>query len=133
MRRVVTTAALAWGAGFCMAAAAAWGYAELDAWRGYGESFQLGYVVGYLDAVTLAKRHDPRTYIPVQGKPKYERWRALVNDFYADPANARRSVPAAMAAAGKVIQDEFMKDYAARSAPQSPQPTPGSKAAPAAP
>ncbi len=53
-------------------------------------------------------------FIPVGGMPNFERWRGLVNDFYADPKNAKRPVPDAMAAAGKIVQDEVMKAYTER-------------------
>ena len=132
MRRMVVAAALAWCAGLCMASGAAYGYAKLDAWRGFGEAFQLGYVVGYLDAVALNKRHDLRGLVPSQGKSDYERWRSLVNDYFADPANANRSLPDGMAAAGKVLTDETMKAYRAqRDAERSqPKPTPSAAEAP---
>jgi hypothetical protein len=113
-RRSLLAAAAAWGAGFCMAAGTAWGTAKLDAWRGFGDKFQLGYVVGYLDAVALAKRHDARLWIPAGGRPDFERWRALVNDFYADPANAKRPLPDAMAAAGKILEREALQAYRER-------------------
>jgi hypothetical protein len=102
-----------------MAAATASAYTKLAAWRTYGESFQLGYVVGYLDAVSLAKRSDMRALsIPSGGRANHARWRAMVNEFYADPANEKRSVPDAMAAAGKRVFEEMMKSR------QGPGPTP---------
>lgn len=137
MRRTLVTVALAWCAGLCTAAGAAHGFALLDAWQAYGEQFQLGYVVGYIDAVTLAKRHDQRVYaIPTGGMPKYELWRSRVNDFFADPANAKRSVPDAMAAAGKIFQDEFLKAWAEHKKKATPAPgaaTPEPAAPPADP
>jgi hypothetical protein len=111
MRRIVGTAALAWVAGFCMAASVASGYALLDAWQGFGENFQRGYIVGYLDAVSLQKRHDMRVWLPSTSHTDFERWRSLVNEYFADPANAKRSVPDGMAAAGKIIQREVMETY----------------------
>jgi hypothetical protein len=138
MRRTMLTAVLAGCAGFCLATAAAYGYAKLDAWRTFGENFQLGYVVGYLDAVALNKRHDTRVWIPASAKPNYERWRAMVNDYFADPANAERPVPDGMAAAGKILQAEMVKEYQERaerlkSAPSpSPDAVPSGKASPAA-
>ncbi|MBI3767338.1 MAG: hypothetical protein HY271_02465 [Deltaproteobacteria bacterium] len=111
MRRIMGTAALAWFAGFCMAATVASGYTLLDAWRGFGENFQRGYIVGYLDAVSLQKRHDVRVWLPSSSHTDFERWRSLVNDYFADPANAKRSVPDGMAAAGKIIQHEVMDNY----------------------
>ena len=132
MRRMIITALLAWCGGLATAAASAYGYAMLDAWKGYGDEFQLGYVVGYLDAATLVKRHDQRVFVPTSNKPDYLRWRAMVNDYYANPANAKRSVPEAMATAGKQIQEEILRAYRkrmeSRAAPlASPSPpSPGS-------
>ncbi|HEY2388137.1 MAG TPA: hypothetical protein VGK30_14335 [Candidatus Binatia bacterium] len=108
-RRTITVAVLAGALGFGLASTMAWGYAMLDAWNGYGETFQLGYVVGYIDAVTLEKRHDMRVWIPVYNKPDYELWRKRVNDFFADPANAKKPIANGMAAAGKIFQDETLK------------------------
>ncbi len=111
MRRMIVALALGWGAGLLMAAGAAHGYALLNAWRGFGESFQLGYVVGYLDAVVLSSRHDDRVYIFTSTGVSYERWRQLVNDYFADPANAKRSLPDGMAAAAKVLRAEWAQRY----------------------
>ncbi len=128
-RRAVVIAGLSGCVGFCLASTLAFGYAKLDAWRGYGENFQLGYVVGYLDAVALSKRHDLRAWLPIYSKPNYERWRAMMNDYFADPANADRSLPDGMGAAGKIVQDEILKAYKERSkqgSSASPSPDPGS-------
>jgi hypothetical protein len=124
MRRTMAIAALAWCLGMCTAATLGWGYAMLDAWRGYGDQFQTGYIVGFFDAVTLAKRQDQRVWaVPAFSKPNYERWRGLVNDYFADPANAKRSVPDAMAAVGKEEQKRVMEEYKARRrAAMSPSP-----------
>jgi hypothetical protein len=128
---MILTAVLAAGIGFSMASAMAWGYAMQDAWRGFGENFQLGYVVGFLDAVSLEKRHDRRAFVPVFAKPDYERWRKLMNDYFADPANANRPVADGMAAAGKIFQDEMFKALKDRAdAATAPSPAP-SGAAPA--
>lgn len=111
MRRMIVIAALGACGGFCLASATALGYAKLNAWRDFGEKFQLGYVVGYLDAVTLAKRHDRRAFVPAVNKPQYERWRDMVNAFYEDPANSNRPLPDAMAAAGARLQEELLQSY----------------------
>ena len=125
MRRTIIAALLAWCAGFTIAGASAYGYALLDAWRGYGDNFQLGYIIGYLDAAALVKRHDMRVYVPTGGRPNFERWRDLVNAYYADPANAKRSIPDAMSAAGKQIGEEMMQAYRKRlEARRSPAPSP---------
>lgn len=134
MRRLIVTVVVAWSVGLGMSAAAAWGYALLDAWHGFGDNFQIGYVVGYLDAIALSKRHDARAWVPSVNKPNYEHWRALVNEFYADPANAKRPLPDAMSAAGKTIQDEILADLAERRkrARSAPSPVPTSSAGDAA-
>jgi len=135
-RRTILTAAVAACIGLSMATAVAWGYAKLDAWRGFGENFQLGYVVGFLDAVSLEKRHDRRAFVPVYAKPDYERWRKLMNDYFADPANANRPIADGMAAAGKIFQDEMFKALkdradrlrsAPRPAPSGDAPAPDSR------
>ena len=128
-RRVWLMVVLAGCAGFCVASATAFGYAKLNAWRSFGEHFQLGYVVGYLDAVQLTKRHDPRALVPSEGQPAYERWRDMVNAFYADPANANRAVPDAMAAAGAQIQGEILESVRKRRARPAASPNPDGQAA----
>lgn len=102
-------AALAGCGGFCLASTTVLGGARLNIWRTYGESFQLGYVVGYLDAANLAKRHDMRAFVPTGGKPDFELWRGRVNEFYDDPAHADAQLPDAMAAVGKRFQAEILK------------------------
>lgn len=115
MRRMIWTTALAWVAGFCMATSVAFGYALLDAWRGFGADFQLGYVVGYLDAAKLQQRRDERAWgIPSGGQVNYERWRDLVNAYFEDPAHAKKSVPDAIAFIAGNLREERMKAYAAR-------------------
>jgi len=110
MRRTLAVAALAACGGFCLASATALGGAKLKVWRDLGEEFQLGYVIGYLDAAGLAKRHDMRVYgVPSVGKANYERWRNMVNEFYADPAHANAQLPDAMGAVGKKLQEEMLQ------------------------
>lgn len=111
-----------------LATAMAWGYAMQDAWRGYGDNFQLGYVVGFLDAVSLEKRHDQRAWVPVYARPDYERWRKLMNEYFADPKNANRPIADGMAAAGKIQQEETLKALEQRRL--SPSPAPSGAAAP---
>jgi hypothetical protein len=115
MRRMIWTTALAWVAGFCMATSIAFGYALLDAWRGFGADFQLGYIVGYLDAAKLQQRRDARASgIPSERQVNYERWRDLVNAYFEDPAHAKKSVPDAIAAIADNLREEKMKAYSAR-------------------
>lgn len=115
MRRMIWTTALAWVAGFCMATSVAFGYMLLDAWRGMGADFQLGYVVGYLDAAKLQQRRDMRAWaIPTGKQISYERWRDLVNAYFEDPAHAKMSVPDAIAAIADNFREERTNAYAAR-------------------
>jgi hypothetical protein len=126
---MTAVAIVAWCLGMSMSATLSWGLAMLDAWRGYGDQFQTGYVVGFLDAVTLAKRHDQRVYaVPGIQKPNYERWRRMVNDYNEEPANAKRPLPDAFAAVGKAEQQRMMEDYMRRQKEPtaSPDTSPGS-------
>jgi hypothetical protein len=109
-------------AGFGVAAATAFGYAKLNVWREYGENFQLGYIVGYLDGVNLAQHHDERAFLPTGGRPQYERWRAMVNEFYADPANAARPIPDAMGFVGAKMREEMFQRLRARRGQLTPTP-----------
>lgn len=122
--RPLLTVVLSAGLGFLVASAMAWGYAGQDAWQNYGENFQLGYVVGFLDAVSLEKRHDRRAWVPVYSKPDYERWRKLMNDYFADPANAKRPIADGMWAAGKIFQDEMFRALEQRAKTESSAPSP---------
>jgi len=132
MRRTIWTTVLAWAAGFCMAAGIASATTMLNAWQGFGENFQLGYVVGYIDAVKLQHLKDPRVDISTTGTADFERWRQLVNDYFADPKHANRAVPDAMYAAGKIITDEMIADLRRRRGLASPSPAPASPSGPPA-
>src|SRR5258706_11530048 len=101
MRRAIVTTAVAWAAGFVMAAGIASAVTLRNAWQDLGEYFQLGYVVGYIDAVKLEHLKDRRTMIPTSGTADFEYWRKLVNEYFADPKDANPSVPDAMFAAGE--------------------------------
>ena len=124
MRRTILVAAAAFCGGVCLATATAFGSARLNVWRAYGESFQLGYVVGYLDAVRLAQRKDKRAMLPVNNVKNYDRWVREVNQYFEDPAHAKRTVPDAMEAIGKKIRAEWMQEWAARSKRARPSPNP---------
>ena len=125
-------AVLAGCAGFGAASMSAYAYTQMNTWRQFGERFQLGYVVGYLDAVKLSKRKDPRAMIPSPSRGDYEGWRQDVDAFYEDPVNQNRPVPDAMLAVGEKLRARIMKEYteqrrqrleAARTLP-SPSPAP---------
>ena len=134
MRRTTWTTVLAWVAGFCMAAGIASATTLRDTWQQFGEYFQLGYVVGYLDAVKLNHLGDPRANLPTTSRVDFERWRRLVNDYFADPKNANRAVPDAMAAAGKIITEEMLADLKRRrmQGQASPSPAAASPSSPPA-
>jgi hypothetical protein len=123
MRRTIVLTALAFGCGLALASVTAHAYTKLRIWRSYGPPFQLGYVVGYLDAISLSKRKDQRALIAAGGRQDYERWTAMVNEFYEDPANAERPIPDAMLVVGRKFQEEIMKAYRERLM-SSPVPTP---------
>lgn len=81
--------------GALLSASGAFGYAMFNAWQGFGPDFQLGYVVGYFDGVTLANRHDIRGYMSWMKIP-YEQWRDEVNKYYQDEARRKYPLPTAM-------------------------------------
>jgi len=114
--------------GFCLASVTAFGVTQFNIWQTNGEQFQLGYIVGYLDAVTLSQRKDRRAMLPTGGGKNFDRWLREVNAYFADPANAKRSVPDAMGFVGTKIRNEWMEDWARRTrqARPSPSPSPGS-------
>jgi hypothetical protein len=126
---IAIVAGLAWCGGFLMASAPAFGYAKLNAWRSFGENFQLGYVVGFVDGITLWKRSDRRgASFPIGGKPNYELLRDKVNEFFADPANANRALVDAMAVIGAQMSLERLNAFKERAAR-----TPGAASSPGAP
>ena len=109
--RAIACTALTFVLGFLGASATAYGYARWQAWHASGEAFQLGYIVGFLDATTLSKFRDPRiATIPPGGRPDYERWRVKVNEFFADPKNERREVVDAMRTIGDTMARERLRD-----------------------
>ena len=136
-RRSISMTVLTFAAGFCLVSATAWGYALLNVWRASGEEFQLGYIVGYLDGVEICKSRDMRSAIPSRRRPQYERWRQGVNEYFADPANANRSLPDAMKWFGDQVQKEQLEalerrrlEKAKARANASPTPSPGVQATP---
>ncbi len=129
MPRTILMTAIAACGGFCLAGAAAYGYAKLNAWQAYGERFQLGYVVGYLDAAQLSKVQDPRVFVPSDGRVQYERWRDMVNEFFANPSNAAQPIADGMKYAGDKLQAERLKaldERLDRLMRQGPPPSPAS-------
>lgn len=134
MQKTVLVAVVACCAGFLVATMAAHAYTRLNAWRSHGERFQLGYVVGYIDAVKLSKFKDTRAMIPTSGRARHQDWLNRINAFYDDPENADRPIPDAMRVVGKQFQTEILKAYkerrdrayeAGRAASPSPSPATG--------
>jgi hypothetical protein len=111
MRRMILVATLAMFAGFCLASASAFATLRYNIWRTSDESFQLGYVIGYLDAVRLAGRKDPRMMVPVGNDKNFAKWVRDVNAFYANPANENRSVPDAIYEVGMAIRTKMLKEW----------------------
>jgi len=132
MRRTIVATTVAWVAGFLMAEGIASAVTLMSAWRDLGEYFQLGYVVGYIDAVKLENLKDRRTMIPTSGTADFEYWRKLVNEYFADPKNANRSVPDAMFAAGKIVTQDLTRSLRERQQ-QSPSPSPAASSPAASP
>ena len=104
-------ATLAAFGGFCLANASAFAALRYNIWQSSGESFQLGYVIGYLDAVALAQRKDFRLQVPNLNGKKFDRWVRDVNEFYKDPANQARPVPDAIYEVGSKVRDEMLKNW----------------------
>jgi hypothetical protein len=111
--------------GFCLAGVPALASLGYNIWNTSGEQFQLGYVIGYIDAVALAQRKDLRMQIPTGGGKNYDRWVRDVNAFYADPKNQGRQVPDAMYDVGTRIRAEWIKNWQRDKKPATlPSPSP---------
>ena len=117
-------ATLAVGAGLGLASVTAFGSTRMNIWRTYGEYFQLGYVVGYLDAVLLAQRHDVRAQVLGGGSRDFNRWVREVNAFYEDAKNAERPVPDAIYVVGTKMRDEWLAELARKRQQGTPSPNP---------
>ena len=108
---MIIVATLAAFGGFCLASGGALASLRYNVWRVSGEPFQLGYVIGYLDAVRLAQRKDIRVMIPVGNDKDYMRWVRQVNAFYADPKNETRPIPDAMSEIGTAIRTKMLSEW----------------------
>ena len=131
MRRTIAVAIVAACLGFLVASVTSHAAALLNAWRGFGPNFQLGYVVGYLDAITLSQRKDPRAAIPTQSGMDFNIWVKGVNEFFEDPKHAKASVPDAMAHVGRKLRQRWLDEWSEklkknRKDQPSPQPSSGS-------
>lgn len=108
---MILVATLAAFGGFCFAGASAFASLRYNIWKASPESFQLGYVIGYIDAVRLGQRKDPRASIPTGNDKNFDRWVRDVNAFYANPNNENRAVPDAMYEIGNVIRTQMLKEW----------------------
>lgn len=95
----------------CLAAVSSYAALRYNIWQVYGHEFQLGYVVGYLDAVAMAQRKDTRLSIPTGGDRNFEKWVRDVNAFYENPANQNREVPDAMYDIGVRIRTQMLQEW----------------------
>lgn len=127
MRRMIFVATLAMFAGFCLASVSAFASLRYNIWKTSDPSFQLGYVIGYLDAVRLAGRKDPRMMVPVGNDKNYGKWVRDVNAFYANPANENRAVPDAIYEVGSVIRNKMLQEWGLK---RQGRPVPSSTANP---
>lgn len=124
---MILVAMLAAFGGFCLANGSAFATLRYNIWRSSGEQFQLGYVVGYLDAVKLTQRKDFRMQIPVGNDKNFDRWVRDVNAFYANPANENRAVPDAMYEVGSAIRVKMLQEWGLK---RQGKPVPSASAAP---
>lgn len=123
MRRTLLIALTAGCGGFLLAGVAAFGSTRANIWQMQGPEFRLGYVIGYLDAVALSQRKDPRASLPITGK-KFDRWVQGIDAYFADTANANRTVPDAMYAVGSKIRVEWLEEWARKTGEIKPSPSP---------
>lgn len=97
--------------GFCLATATTFAAARYNIWHSSGPSFQLGYIIGYLDAVSLVQKRDLRASVPIRAGKKYDRWVDGVNAYFEDPANQKREIADGIHAVGIKIRDEWLRDW----------------------
>ena len=110
MRKMIVVATLAAFGGFCIASATAFASLRYNVWKTSPEQFQLGYVIGYLDAVRLAQRRDYRAAVPVTPGKDFTMWVRGVNEYFAKPENANRTVPDAMSEVGTAYRVEILRE-----------------------
>lgn len=123
MRERLLIAVMATCLGFLLASVTTFAYTGGNIWKIQGPEFRLGYVIGYLDAVSLAQRKDIRSMVPVRGK-NFDRWVKGVDEFFANDANAGRTVPDGMYAVGEKIRQAWMLDWAQKTGRIAPSPSP---------
>jgi hypothetical protein len=111
MRKTILVACVAAIGGFCLATATSLAAARYNMWKSGGNGFQIGYVVGYIDAVGLSQRHDERASIPTRGGKNYDRWIKGVNAFYEKPENRNREIADAIYSVGQTMRDEYLRQW----------------------
>lgn len=109
--------------GFLLAGVTTFAYTRANIWLMQAPEFRLGYVIGYLDAVALAQRKDPRGMVQNSGKD-FDRWVKGVDDFFANGANADRTVPDGMYTVGQKIREQWLLDWARKTGEIKPSPSP---------
>ncbi len=110
MRRMIVVATLAAFGGFCIASATAFASLRYGYWKAAPPQFQLGYVIGYLDAAGLSRKGDFRLAVPITNNKDFSGWVRGVNEFYAKPENQNRSVADAIAAVGTAMRVELLRE-----------------------
>ena len=110
MRRMIVVATLAAFGGFCFASATAFASLRYGYWQAAPPQFQLGYVIGFLDAAGLSRRGDYRVAVPIMRGKDFSSWVRGVNEFYAKPENQKRSVADAISAVGTGIREELLRE-----------------------
>ena len=111
MRKTILVACLAAIGGFCLASATSFAAARYKIWQQSGPEFQLGYVIGYLDAISLSQRHDQRASIPTRSGKNFNRWLIGINEFFAKPENQNREVADAIYSVGEKLRDEYLREW----------------------
>jgi hypothetical protein len=110
MRKMIVVATLAAFGGFCFASAPAFATLRYNIWKTSTDQFQLGYVIGYLDAARLAQRRDYRAAVPITPGKDFTGWVRGVNEYFAKPENANRTVPDAMSEVGTAFRVEILRE-----------------------
>lgn len=122
-KRLIVLAAILLG-GSCLAGGAALAAMRSNAWRENGAGFQLGYVVGYFDALTLAQRKDQRVLIPLPRGKDFDSWVREVNAFFENPENAQKTVPDALHAIGSRRRIEMIEAWKKEKKQRQSEPSP---------
>jgi len=81
------------------------------AWERFGNMFQAGYIIGFLDCVRLAKGMDSRGYIAtnyiLSSRARPSDYQAWINEEYKKPEAAERTLPQMLVLAGHAMEAQF--------------------------